>query len=206
MLAYAAEFNKDEHSYTRQGHYTVKDYYDLPDDQRVELIDGVIYDMSAPYYIHQLIITNIVYQLMDYADRSSHDCDVLAFPLDVQLDCDDRTMVQPDIVILCDQKKNTNRCIYGAPDFVLEVLSPSTRRKDLVLKLNKYMNAGVREYWIVDPDDCTVTVYDFEGGRYPLRYSFDDEVPANISGGECRICLSRIKERIEKAKESAKEE
>lgn len=194
VLEYAAERNID-HDYPKQGHYTIRDYYNLPDDRRVELIDGVIYDMGAPYYIHQLVISSILYQLMKYAEHSGHECDVLASPVDVQLDCDDRTMVQPDIVILCNQKKNINRCIYGAPDFVLEVLSPSTRRNDLVLKLNKYMNAGCREYWIVDPFNYTVMVYDFEHKRFPLHYTFDDDIPVNMSGGECIIKLKEMEER-----------
>ena len=143
-----------------------------------------------------------MYQFMSFADQSSHECDILTSPLDVQLDCDERTMVQPDIVILCNQKKNTDRCVYGAPDFVLEVLSPSTRRKDLILKLNKYLNAGCREYWIVDPADYTITVYDFEHQRYPLHYTFDDEIPVNISGGECKICLKGIKQRVADSKKN----
>ncbi len=198
VLKYAARYN-EKHEYPDQGNYTVKDYYDLPEDQRVELIDGVIYDMSAPHYIHQLIIASVMHQLMSFAEISSHDCDVLTSPIDVQLDCDDKTMVQPDIVVLCDQSKNTRRNIYGAPDFVLEVLSPSTRRKDMILKLNKYMNAGCREYWMIDPGSCQVIVYDFESERFPLYYSFEDDIPVNISGGECLINLSGLRERAEKS-------
>ena len=196
VIRYAADYNK-KHDYPNQGNYTVKDYYNLPDDQRVELIDGVIYDMTAPLYIHQLIISRVIFQLLSFAEQSSHNCDVLTSPIDVQLDCDERTMVQPDIVILCDQKKNTGRNIYGAPDFVLEVLSPSTRRKDLILKLNKYMAAGCREYWIIDPESCTVTVYDFQNGRFPLNYTFEDDIPVNISGGECTVNLRTLRERAE---------
>ena len=196
VIKYAAEYNT-RHNYTRQGSYTVADYYNLPDDQRVELIDGVIYDMSAPVFIHQLIISRVMGQLLSFAERSSHSCDVLTSPIDVQLDCDDRTMVQPDILILCDQKKNTSRNIYGAPDLVMEVLSRSTRRKDLILKLNKYMNAGCREYWIIDPENYTVMVYDFEHQRFPLNYSFEDDIPVNISGGECTVNLRGMRERAE---------
>ncbi len=205
VFKYASDYNK-RHDYPNQGSYTVKDYYNLPDDQRVELIDGVIYDMTAPLYIHQLIISKVMNQLINYTDRSKHNCDVLTSPIDVQLDCDDRTMVQPDIVILCDQKKNTARNIYGAPDFVLEVLSESTRRKDLIIKLNKYMTAGCREYWIIDPESCQVIVYDFENGRFPLNYSFDDDIPVNISGGECKVNLRGMRERAEELADPAAEE
>ena len=141
----------------RQGEYTLEDYYALPEEQRVELIDGVIYDMSAPTSVHQLLGTEILLVLKDYIRKEHSLCVPVASPIDVQLDCDDKTMVQPDVIVVCDREKIQNRCIYGAPDFVVEVLSKSTRKKDLVLKLNKYMTAGVREYWLVNPDkksDC----------------------------------------------------
>ena len=89
---------------------------------------------------------------IDYIRKQHGRCVPIASPIDVQLDCDDKTMVQPDVIVVCDREKIQNRCIFGAPDFVAEVLSESTRKKDLVLKLNKYMTAGVREYWLVDPD------------------------------------------------------
>ena len=72
-------------------------------------------------------------------------------PMDVQLDCDEKTMVEPDVLIVCDRDKIVNRCVYGAPDFIIEILSNSTKKKDSVIKLNKYLNAGVREYWMIDP-------------------------------------------------------
>ena len=78
-------------------------------------------------------------------------CLPMISPIDVQLDCDDKTMVEPDVVIVCDRDKIINRCIYGVPDFIIEVLSKSTKKKDSVIKLNKYLNAGVREYWMIDP-------------------------------------------------------
>mgnify|MGYP000438242551 FL=1 len=130
----------------------MEDYYALPEEQRVELIDGVIYDMSAPTSVHQLLGTEILLVLKDYIRKQHGRCVLIASPIDVQLDCDDKTMVQPDVIVVCDREKIQNRCIFGAPDFVAEVLSESTRKKDLVLKLNKYMTAGVREYWLVDPD------------------------------------------------------
>ncbi len=81
-------------------------------------------------------------------------------PVDVQLDKDDKTMAQPDVFLVCDQSKNTGRCIYGAPDMVIEVTSPSTRKRDFGKKLGKYVDAGVREYWIVDVKNQKVIVYD----------------------------------------------
>ena len=176
----------------RQGAYTLEDYYALPEEQRVELIDGVIYDMSAPTSVHQLLGTEILLVLKDYIRKQHGRCVPIASPIDVQLDCDDKTMVQPDVIVVCDREKIQNRCIYGAPDFVAEVLSESTRKKDLVLKLNKYMTAGVREYWLVDPDRKKVIVYDFEKEDYPMMYGFEARIPVGIFDGECEVDFQEI--------------
>ena len=112
----------------RQGSYTLADYYALPEDQRVELIDGYFYDMTAPVPLHQLIAGEVYRQIANYIMDHDGDCIPLISPVDVQLDCDEKTMVQPDVIILCDRDKMKDKNIYGAPEFVLEVLSPSTRR------------------------------------------------------------------------------
>ena len=104
-------------------------------------------------------------------------------PLDVQLDRDDRTMVQPDVLVVCDRSKVVRRCVYGAPDFVVEILSPSTWEKDMYVKLGKYESAGVREYWIVDPKKKRVLVYDFEHTDFPALYTFTDQIPVGIFDG-----------------------
>ena len=181
-----------------QGEYTMEDYYAWPEEERIELIDGRIYNMTAPYVNHQAIITEIFGQMFNCRDIHGNDCLILVSPVDVQLDMDDRTMVQPDIVILCDLEKNINRCIYGAPDFVLEVLSPSTRLKDRVLKLHKYYAAGCREYWTVDPETMEVNVYDFEHEELNVRYTFDDQVPVRISQGKCVIDFSQIRDNLKR--------
>ena len=181
-----------------QGEYTLEDYYAWPEEERVELIDGRIYSMTAPYVKHQLIIVDIMEQFLVCRRKHGMTCLLLVSPVDVQLDMDDRTMVQPDIVILCDLAKNINRCIYGAPDFVLEVLSPSTRSKDKLLKLHKYYAAGCREYWIVDPETMTVDVHDFEHEELNMHYTFDDQVPVRISEGKCTIDFSRIRDSLQK--------
>ena len=181
-----------------QGEYTMEDYYAWPEEERVELIDGRIYNMTAPYVNHQAIIMGILRQLFACQERNGEDCLILVSPVDVQLDMDDRTMVQPDIVILCDLEKNINRCIYGAPDFVLEVLSPSTRLKDRVLKLHKYYAAGCREYWTVDPETMEVSVYDFEHEELNVRYTFDDQIPVRISGGGCVIDFTQIRDNLKR--------
>ncbi|MBQ6622034.1 MAG: Uma2 family endonuclease [Mogibacterium sp.] len=183
-------------SHRKQGEYTLADYNALPEDQRAELIDGVLYDLAAPTTVHQAIAGEVFYQMKVFRRTHGGDCLPILSPVDVQLDCDERTMVQPDLIVLCDREKNRIRKIYGAPDFVMEVLSPSTRQKDALLKLNKYWKAGVREYWIVDPEREAVTVYDFARGNYPLHYTFGEQVPVAISGEALRIDFAEIREQL----------
>lgn len=181
----------------RQGQYTLKDYYDLPDDVRVELINGVIYDMTAPAKIHQRVLASLHLEFERCAEEKDHACEVMFAPVDVRLDRDNRTMVQPDLLVMCRRDDNPKR-IEGAPDLVVEIISPSTRRKDCILKLNKYSEAGVREYWVIEPIKETVTVYYFEADELQTQYTFEDSVPIGISGGECSINFQRIRERLER--------
>ena len=179
----------------RQGSYTLDDYYALPDERRVELIDGWIYDIAAPSRAHQLILGDLHLQFAACAE-SHPECELYFAPLDVRLDNDNYTMVQPDLLIICDSDDNDKRRINGAPDFVIEILSPSNRYHDMVRKLNKYRHAGVREYWIVDPEKRRICVYDFEHEELPFSYTFKDQVPVIISGGECVIDFSRIEQHL----------
>lgn len=180
----------------RQGEYTLEDYYAIPDDRRVELIDGVIYDMSAPTTIHQQWGTEIGFVLNSYIHKKRGKCMVFMAPTDVQLDCDDKTMLQPDVFVVCQREKILRRCLYGAPDLAIEILSPSTRKKDMNLKYMKYANAGVREYWIVDPDRQKVMVYDLEHEEFPVVYGFDSSVPVRIFDGECEVDFAQIYEEM----------
>lgn len=183
----------------RPGEYTIDDYYALPDERRVELIDGVFYDMAAPAIIHQKILGELFILFRECVDRHEGKCEVYLSPCDVRLDRDNRTMVQPDLLVVCEDYDLGARAFDGAPDLTLEILSPSTCSKDMFLKLHKYSNAGVREYWIVDPERKTVLVYDLEHKNYyPEKYSFEDQIPIGISGGECCIDFSRILRRIER--------
>lgn len=179
-----------------QGEYTREDYELLPDDIRVELIDGVIYTMAAPTSAHQLIAGFIYGKLLSHMLEKKGNCMPMISPLDVQIDCDDKTMVQPDVIIVCDRDKIINRCVYGAPDFVMEVLSKSSKRRDSVIKLHKYMSAGVREYWMIDPEQKKVIVYDFEAEDYPTVHGFDTVLPVRIWNGECRIDFNEVYEHI----------
>lgn len=178
------------------GEYTVEDYYAIPDEFRTELIDGVFYDMATPNHRHQLIAGEIFVQISTYIRKNKGKCIPEIAPIDVQLDCDNKTMVQPDVLITCDRDKLHERVVYGAPDFVVEILSPSTRKKDVFLKLHKYENAGVREYWIVDPDKKRILVYDFNNDEWPTIYGFQDKIPVRIFGGDCVIDFVEIDEYI----------
>ena len=193
--------SESAHAYgvKRQGEYTLDDYYALPDDIRAELIDGVLYDMAAPTTIHQQISAQIGVRLMNYIQQKKGKCITFFAPVDTQLDCDNKTMVQPDVLVICDRNKMLKHSLFGAPDFVVEVLSPSTKKKDRTIKLDKYMNAGVREYWIVDPDKKHITVYlaDEEFGYDVEMYTFDNKVPVSIFNNECEIDFKEIYEYIE---------
>lgn len=178
----------------KQGMYTVEDYYELSKDERLELIDGVIYDMSSPTSIHQVLVGTIYNKIANYIMGKKGKCVPIISPMDVQLDCDDRTILQPDVMIVCDRDKIKKGVVYGAPDFVVEVLSPSTLRRDKTLKIDKYIRAGVREYWIVDPKNKKVVVYIADGEDFYniYLYTFENEVPVHIFNEECKIDFKEI--------------
>ncbi|MCD8396814.1 MAG: Uma2 family endonuclease [Lachnospiraceae bacterium] len=179
-----------------QGEYTLEDYYALPDDQRVELIDGVIYDMAAPNMAHQTAVTAMTVQLNNYINSRGGRCLAYPSPVDVQLNCDDRTMVQPDVLVVCDRDKIIKRCVYGAPDLVVEILSPSSERKDLTIKLAKYIGAGVREYWVIDLRLEKVIVYDIEHECRTAIYGMNQHIPVQIFDGDCQISFDGIMEMV----------
>lgn len=189
----------EESLYTihQQGSYTLEDYYALPDDRRVELIDGYFYDMASPTFLHQRIAGEIYRQIANYIMEHDGNCQPLLSPIDIQLDCDTRTMVQPDIAILCHNDRVRHWGIYGAPDFILEVISPSTRKMDYTKKLAKYEAAGVREYWILDPYQKRLLVYFFENESYPFICGLDAPVPVNIYDGALKIQFEHILNWIE---------
>ena len=176
----------------RNGSYTLDDYYALPDDQRVELIDGYFYTMLSPTFGHQSIAGEIYRQIANYIMDNGGSCRPFIAPVDVQLDCDNKTMVEPDVGIVCDTSKIKRFGIYGAPDFLVEVISPSTKKRDYTLKLSKYIEAGVHEYWIVDAAQEKILVYFFESDVYPVIYGFDKPVPVNIYNGELKIDFTNI--------------
>ncbi len=186
----------------KQGEYTLEDYYALPDERRVELIDGVIYDMSASTPLHQLIGGEIYSVIRKFIEKKGGSCIPFFAPVDVRLNCDDKTMVQPDVLILCDDAKKTKRYIMGAPDFCLEVISESTRRKDYIKKLQKYTDAGVKEYWIIDHFRKVLLVYHWKDDYAPHMYPLQGKVGLMLYNNELQMDLDAIADLIEKDEKS----
>lgn len=159
--------------------YTTADIYDLPDGQRAELIDGQIYFMAPPSRRHQKISMELSATIRDYIRSHNGSCEVYSAPFAVFLSEDDRNYVEPDISVICDPNKLTDRGCTGAPDWIIEIVSPSSRRMDYFVKLFKYRSSGVREYWIVDPDKKQIIAYDFINDDMN-QYTFADSVKVGI--------------------------
>lgn len=160
--------------------YTLNDIYALPEGQRAELIDGQMYMMAPPNRQHQKLVSELHYQIRDYIKRKEGSCEVYPAPFAVFLNEDDENYVEPDISVICNKDKLTDKGCNGAPDWVIEITSPSNPQMDYGVKLFKYRTAGVREYWIVDPQKHTVMVYDFEKEQESNLYTFDEDINACI--------------------------
>lgn len=161
--------------------YTEEDYYNLPEDVRAELIDGQFYDMAAPNRIHQEILMELSATIRNYVKSKGGSCRVYPAPFAVKLFDDNKNIVEPDISVICDTEKLTEKGCTGAPDWIIEIASPSDPKHDYITKLNLYSNAGVREYWIVDPRYHKIHVYNMEKENFMLNsYSFNDIIKAGI--------------------------
>lgn len=178
----------------RQGEYTVEDYLAWPKGQRIELIDGVIYDRVAPSDIYRIIALQLSYRFHEFVQKNRGKSVTAMSPIDVQLDKDDKTMVQPDVIIVSDRNKFKEGKVFGAPDLIVEVASSATRKKDIAIKLRKYQTAGVKEYWIVDPGNKRVVVYNHMASesKNVRRYSFNSIIPVGVFGGKCEIDFGKI--------------
>lgn len=159
--------------------YTIEDIYALPDGERAELIEGKIYYMAPPNTRHQELVMDLSYRIKDYITQRRGTCVVFPSPFAVFLNKNDRNYVEPDISVICDKSKITDKGCNGAPDWVIEIVSPGSKPMDYFTKLFKYRTAGVREYWIVDPMKEQVIVYRFEKETME-EYSFGEAVPAGI--------------------------
>lgn len=159
--------------------YTIDYIYSLPEGQRAELIDGVIYDMAPLSSKHQSISGELFAEIHSYIKKNGGKCKVYTAPFAVFLNADDKNYVEPDISVICDKSKIDKRGCNGAPDWIIEIVSPGSKHMDYVLKLLKYRTAGVREYWIVDPMRETVAVYNFEM-KSVEHYNFTNKVKVGI--------------------------
>lgn len=162
--------------------HTIDDIYALPEGKRAELIDGKIYYMAPPSRKHQQLLLSLSRSIADYIDSNHGSCEVDIAPFAVFLNADDKNYVEPDISVICDPKKLNDKGCVGAPDWIIEIVSPGSRHMDYFTKLFKYRTAGVREYWIIDPDKDRVTVYNFEADSME-EYSFSDNIPSGIYPG-----------------------
>ena len=159
---------------------TLEQYEALPEDLRVEVFDGVVYDMASPSQEHQTISMELSTVLNTYIRGKKGSCRVFHAPFDVKLSEQPLTIVQPDLMIVCDKDKLDGKRCNGAPDFIIEIVSPGNPADDYIRKLYYYKNAGVREYWIVDPRRKNVTINFFEGNTLNVQYSFDSVIKVNI--------------------------
>ena len=159
--------------------YTTADIYSLPEGTRAELIDGQIYYMAPPRYIHQRILSELHGIIYHYIKSKHGSCQVLPAPFAVFLNNDNKTYVEPDISVICDKSKLDEYGCNGAPDWIIEIVSPGSMQMDYLIKLLKYQKAGVREYWIVDPQKKRVMVYDFSSENME-EYSFSDIIKSHI--------------------------
>lgn len=163
------------------------EFESLPEGTRAELIDGVICMSPAPNRIHQRIASRLCSTIDAHIEESEKDCEVYVAPFDVflndQVNGDVRDCFQPDLSVICDKDKLQDDGCHGAPDWIIEIISPATQYRDYHVKLFKYRAAGVREYWIVNPVTEIVNVYFFEDEKQSMQYRFTDAVPVGICPG-----------------------
>lgn len=159
---------------------TLEEYESLPEDKRVEVFEGVAYDMAGPSSVHQRLSMILSNKLFNYISKKGGPCEVFNAPFDVKLSEEPLTIVQPDVMVICDRDKIDDKRCNGAPDFIIEIVSLGNPMDDYVRKLYYYEKYGVREYWIVDPNRKVVIVNYFEEGKVGIQYTFDAVIKVNI--------------------------
>jgi Uma2 family endonuclease len=160
--------------------YTIEDIEALPEGQRAELIDGQLYMMAPPLAQHQMILSYLNYTIFDYIKSKKGKCKVIPAPFGVYLFADSSAFVEPDISVICDPVKVSEKGCIGAPDWIIEITSPSSITMDYFIKLQKYRDSGVREYWIVNPEEQTVLSYFFSEEPIIEQRSFKDTIKVHI--------------------------
>jgi len=160
--------------------YTIDDIYNLPEGTRAELIHGEIYLQASPSKTHQRLSGDLYYVIKSYIKSEGGDCEVYPAPFDIFLSGNESECFIPDISVICNPEIIKEKGCYGPPDWIIEITSPSTANRDYLLKLHKYQNSGVKEYWIVDPKTQLVTVYFFENAEPMHAYTFQDKIKVNI--------------------------
>lgn len=160
--------------------YTIADIEALPEGERAELIDGEIFRMNAPTWTHQEILVKFLLEIELYIRGNSGKCKVMPAPFAVYIKKDKSNYVEPDISVICDGEKKSEKGCQGAPDWIIEIMSPSSAKMDCERKVKLYRESGVREYWIVDVSLETVTVYDFEHEKESVRYAFTERIRAGV--------------------------
>lgn len=165
---------------TQDNEYTSKDYWNQPNDERAELINGRLIAMAPPDRIHQKLISEFTIIIGQYIKKNRGDCELYPAPFAVNLDKADKNWVEPDISVICDKHKLTEKGCTGAPDFIIEIVSPASRKTDYTKKNALYSEYGVREYWIVDPAKERTTIYYYEEDAAPTISPFTQELTVNI--------------------------
>ena len=183
----------------REEYYTEADYYALPDDVRTELINGVFYDMAAPSQLHQEVLGELYTEIKEHIRINNGKCRVIPAPFDVKLEKNKDNIVQPDISVICDPEKLDGKRCNGAPDWIIEIVSPGNPAHDYIRKLNLYKDAGVREYWTVNPEATEAAVNVCRFMNKPSEYE-DYELKDTVSSGifeTLKINFKEIMERIQ---------
>lgn len=170
---------RKERMETEERVYTIKDIEALPEGERAELIDGQMFRMDSPELAHQDILGELYVVVRQYIMSRAGECKVYFSPFAVYINNDIYNYVEPDLLVICDMDKLDRKGCHGAPDWLVEIVSPGSKKMDYIRKLFKYRTAGVREYWIIDPMKKMIKVYDF-GRDTETDYTFEDKVPVGI--------------------------
>ena len=169
-------------NYEEKPSYTYADYLEWEGPERYELYNGEAYQMASPTVTHQALLMGLSIQFGNWLQGKP--CKVFAAPLDVRLfpkkDKSDKTVVQPDLLVVCDETTIDKGSINGAPDLVIEIVSPSNSYSELFRKFHYYLKAGVREYWVVDPEEKIVQVHIYENGHY-ISTAYEDNEHISVT-------------------------